>query len=382
MRVHRALIVAAVLVAVAPATAEAAAFPAPLACLSQSGSSGCGTAPLTEDLHQVVVSPDGAFVFGVVRGADALVSFARGADGRLTFVSCVGSGGGCPPPARGAALYGVREIALSPDGKDLYAILGEEETAISQFWVGANGSLTYASCNGLPAGCGAAGFTRYSWPADVEVSPDGRDVYVLRRRRAPLRARRAGRPHVPRLRGRAGLRRRVRAPPEPHAMAISPDGRNIYATSGDTNVFRESRVVHFRRDPATGSRSRTRAASARTSWGGTGACAPLPAGVVSTSGAVAIVVSPDSGHVYTAGWTASVNEFEGIAAVTHFTRRARTARLRFADCIGNQTSGCTGLRTASSSSSRVAGRAPERAGPVRDRDRHDRSPLRAGREAR
>jgi hypothetical protein len=71
-------------------------------------------------------------------------------------------------------------------------------------------------------------------------------------------------------------------------------------------------------------------------------CVTLPAGVVSTSNPNAIVVSPDSRHVYTTGATGSSNDFEGPTAVTHF-RAGADGALTFADCVGNGPSGCPEL---------------------------------------
>jgi hypothetical protein len=62
--------------------------------------------------------------------------------------------------------------------------------------------------------------------------------------------------------------------------------------------------------------------------------------VVSTAGANAIVVSADSRHVYTTGSTGSAGAFEGPKAVTHF-RAGADGTLTFADCFGNETSGCS-----------------------------------------
>ena len=55
---------------------------------------------------------------------------------------------------------------------------------------------------------------------------------------------------------------------------------------------------------------------------------------------MSIVVSADSRHVYTTGWVGGVSEFSGVTAVTHF-RAGADGALSFADCIGNEPSGCT-----------------------------------------
>lgn len=234
-----------------------------------------------------------------------------------------------PAPASASV---VRGQALSPDGQDLYVISqdGEEDGALSHFKVGAGGALTYVGCYGLPAGCGPSGFDEFTWPKDIEVSADGRDVYVLAPGLGQYRRAADGRlTYVGRAEGRLG---------ESRALALSPDGRNAYVASGDENPFTESRIVHFRRDPETGAHSYAGCVGADIRYG-TG-CPALPAGVVSTAGANAIVVSADSRHVYTTGSTGSSNAFEGPKAVTHF-RAAADGTLTFADCIGNETSGCS-----------------------------------------
>ncbi len=307
MRLHRALILTAVFAAVA-ASAEAALFPAPLA-----------SAPAPETLSRVVVAPGGTHIYGLAhRGGVAI--YARDAAGR-------------PAPAGAVVVPGARGFALAPDGRDLYVIAqdGEEDGALTHFSVGADGALTHVGCYGLPAQCGPSGFSEYDWPMDIVVSPDGRDVYVLGpglshyRRGADGRLTFVGKATG----GRLGDARQ---------FALSPDGRNLYVATGDTNPFRESRISHFQRDPATG--TMTYAGCVGTDFnGGAPTCVALPPGVVSTAGPSSIAVSPDSRHVYTTGATGSSNEFEGVTAVTHFTVDANGG-LWFADCVGNGPSGC------------------------------------------
>ncbi len=156
MRLHRALILTAVLAAVAPASAEAALFPAPLA-----------SAPAPETLSRVVVAPGGTHIYGLAHGGGVAI-YARDAAGR-------------PAPAGAVVVPGARGFALAPGragpvrrragrrgGRRAHALLG-----------GGGRGATHVGCYGLPAQCGPSGFSEYDWPMDVVVSPDGRDVYVL-----------------------------------------------------------------------------------------------------------------------------------------------------------------------------------------------------------
>lgn len=152
---------------------------------------GCSRARGLLKAHAVVVSPDDKQVYVASTGAgasgsDAIVGFARAGDsGSLTSAGCVSDTGGdgrtgtdgfC---ADGDALLGADALALSPDGRDLYAV-----SAISAgvTWFArdaASGKLTPAGCiKDFPRADRCSGSSGLAGASGVAVSPDGKNVYV------------------------------------------------------------------------------------------------------------------------------------------------------------------------------------------------------------
>ena len=152
-----------------------------------------------------------------------------------------------PLTASPAAQSVLRIPALSPDGRDLYVAsqTDEEDGALTHFSVGAGGALTYVGCYGCPQGASRPGSTsssgrRASWSARTGgTSTCSAPDLGQYRRGADGRLTYVGKDTS----GRLGNVR---------SLAISPDGRHLYAAGGDETLFRDSRVVHFRRDAATG----------------------------------------------------------------------------------------------------------------------------------
>ncbi len=217
---------------------------------------------------------------------------------------------GCAP-ARG--MGSTQNVVVSPDGRDVYAVSNDTwglvafrrsaATGLLTQLPGATGCLTASS---RAPGCGAARGT--VWAFWIAISPDGRDVYVsggsgnsiahLRRNRF------TGRLSQPA--GQAGCLRNATGgtgrggPPAsasgcrlasgltyPRGIAVSPDGRFVYAAA-----FDGAAVITYARDPSTGSLSPVQGgcATSRSHKG----CA-LAAGL---DGATGIVLSPDGHFAY------------------------------------------------------------------------------------
>jgi len=101
-------------------------LPGTAGCVSETGNGGsCADGRALDRSRSVTVSPDGANVYVAAENGDAVAVFSRDpATGRLTQLSgrpgCVsetGSGGECTD---GTALDGVRSVAVTPDGKNVY----------------------------------------------------------------------------------------------------------------------------------------------------------------------------------------------------------------------------------------------------------------------
>jgi 6-phosphogluconolactonase (cycloisomerase 2 family) len=184
----------------------------------------------------VALSPDGAHVYVTARTENAVTVFARNAGtGRVTFVESQVDGVG---GVDGIALPS--DIALSPDGAHVY-VAGGGESAVTVFARNAGtGALTFVEVlrNGFANVEGLAG------PRTLLVSPEGTHVYVGSADDAivmfdrnmgtgELLFARVVRDDVGGIRGLTAL----------SDLAISADGDSLYATG-----YSDDAVVRFTRD--------------------------------------------------------------------------------------------------------------------------------------
>ncbi len=136
----------------------------------------------------IAISPDGKNVYVASSRSNAIAVFKRNArTGELTqragVAGCIAAqgAGGC---ATGIGLEGPNSVAVSPDGRNVYAT-SLDSNAIDVFARNpSTGALTQASA-GTGGGCianvatsGCATGRALDGPDVVVVSPDGRNVYV------------------------------------------------------------------------------------------------------------------------------------------------------------------------------------------------------------
>jgi DNA-binding beta-propeller fold protein YncE len=223
-----------------PATGALNQKPGATGCVSKAGE-GCEKAIL-EGATDVVVSPDGGGVY--VATGNGMAIFDRGPDGSLTqkpgMDGCISQfTAGCRP---GRALFRGESIAISPDGTSVY-LAGARAVAI--FDRDLQGRLTQkpgaAGCVGLGGtdGENQACLAGHDIEVinDVTVSPDGRSVYVASGASNAIaildRQPDGGLSQKP---GKGGCVARQgvegcepgRELEDPRAVAVSPDGRNVY----------------------------------------------------------------------------------------------------------------------------------------------------------
>ncbi len=188
--------------------------------------------------------------------------------GELTFLGCTGVLAGCPGSPAGV-IGQPRGIVVSPDGAEVYTA-DEGANAIDVFNRNPlTGALTWASCVGDNPGC---------TPTTPTTAVD-----------------------------------------QPFALAISPDGHDVYAVSVKSNT-----VDEFSREPVTGALTYTGCAGQLTE------CSPKTTAIASP---ISIAVSPDGTSVY-------VVDNEG--AVVDLQRNTESGALTFNTCIG-ETAECTGM---------------------------------------
>jgi 6-phosphogluconolactonase (cycloisomerase 2 family) len=229
---------------------------------------GCGTTHALTDPVAVAVSPDGRQVVvansgSPISGSNGLTVFARDAGtGALSFASCVtdnggdgrvGSTGAC---SDGDALAGTAGLAFSPDGTSLYATASDVD-AVSWFSRdAATGALTQKGCIKLFVGAGER--CGLAYPLDgasaIAVGPDGDHVFVGAMWSGSVtvfaRDRVTGALAQQSCASDSGTDGAcVRAPGlyGVSALAVSPDGKDVYATSRASGA-----IVTLAFDPASG----------------------------------------------------------------------------------------------------------------------------------
>jgi 6-phosphogluconolactonase (cycloisomerase 2 family) len=159
-------------------------------CLrDDTGASGCPNTGGVDGLDgaaELAISPDGKHLYVSGSTDDALAAFSRNAiSGTLTFVGCLEDTGGasasCLSTGAADGLDGVRDVALSPDGKTVYGA-GVDDDAISTLSRNpTTGALTFLGCledTGGPSGCpSTGGVDGLDAIVGVAVAPDGGHVY-------------------------------------------------------------------------------------------------------------------------------------------------------------------------------------------------------------
>ncbi len=243
---------------------------------------------------------------------------------------------------RGAAPFlGSHAIAVSPDGRNVY-VASSRSNAVAIFTrSGPNGKLTQRSgpdgCIALYAADGCAPAVGIGAPNSVAVSPDGRNVYAtaLAGNAVVVLQRDPATGALTQLPGGAGCIANAattgcttgRGLDGPDVVAISPDGASVYV-----GAFAGSGLAVFSRDASTG--ALTQPADA------TGCIVNTPIAGCTTGIGLGnpegVTVSPDGANVYVAA--------PGSNAVDTFVRNSSGGALTQSGtgCIASTAiSGCT-----------------------------------------
>lgn len=245
----------------------------------------------------VLVSGDGANVYVTAFEARAISVFARDpGTGDLSFLQVV------LDDADGVdGLEGIQRLAESPDGASLYVASASRKVTVpgvggvAAFARAADGTLSFLEVEQQ----GVAGVDGLGAPRDVAVSPDGADVYVAAGGTTggapPVAAAIAHFDRTPdgRLSFAEAIPEAAFGAGEPRSLVVSPDGSRVYAVLygryAGTSGLTPGKVAVFARDPLSGALTLID----RFDDGADGA--------TGLAGAFRIRVSPGGEDVYVAG---------------------------------------------------------------------------------
>lgn len=254
----------------------------------------------------IAVSPDGRNVYVAASKSNAIAIFVR--DKRSGVLSQAAGSAGCIANkgnsgcARTIGLNGPNSVAVSPDGKNVYATARGSDALLSfhrNRRTGALRPLAGGACYtglALPGGClQALGLLA---PDVVAVSPDGKNVYVgsFVGNSVASFSREGKRGVLIQLGGSAACIAEATAGCAPgiglggvEGLAVSRDGRAVYAAAALGNAF-----VELSRNAETGALSQAPGESGCIANAPLGGCASG----VELEGANAVATSPGNDVVY------------------------------------------------------------------------------------
>ena len=191
------------------------------------------------DVEEITVSPNCRDVYSCSVGHDAIAHFYRDpVDGRLVFQAAYFNNSGF------GDMDAPHAIALSPDGRHLYAV-GNHSHSVVSFQVQGDGSLV--SLGSLVNG--RDGFDRLDGPTNLCLSPDGKHLYVTAYNDDAVIV--FSRDHTTGLLTYQGFVSDdldgVEALDSAQCVIVSPDGKHVYV-----GAYGESAVACFARSPESG----------------------------------------------------------------------------------------------------------------------------------
>jgi DNA-binding beta-propeller fold protein YncE len=242
-----------------PETGALAQLAGSAGCIAEE-TAGCTRGIALKSVEGLAASGDGDSVYAATALSNAVVTLARDpAGGALTQAS---DGSGCIVDAElagcttGRELAGTNAVAVSPDGDDVYAT-SLFSNSVTSFNRSGSGALSQRAGTGgcliflRAAGCSFGRALKA--PEGLALSPDGKNVYVASFTTGAIDVLNRGKAgSVAQKPGAAGCLAppsvsgctRARALKGVSSIAVSPDGRNVYSTSFESNavdVFRRNK---------------------------------------------------------------------------------------------------------------------------------------------
>jgi DNA-binding beta-propeller fold protein YncE len=309
-----------------------------LGCTSDNGADHCVTGYGLGRASGLAISPDGGVLYVAAANENTVTWFRRDRrSGALTETGCFVDASqspvtGCAPVP---GLNGAIAVAASPDGRNVYAVAPNSST-VAAFAV-SGGGLHYLSCiadQRTPvAGCTSA--PGLNSPSNLVISPDGLQVYVAGQgsnavttlMRDPVSG---GLTEQACLSGDSGNGQADGCSAgiqiiQPQLLAVSPDGRFLYASASYGNA-----VIAFARNPNGQLTELPLPAGCVSDFDlGSADCEPA-VGLRSPNG---IAITHDLQNLYTASFEDS--------AVAGFTRDVSTGLLSpLGACLASADSNC------------------------------------------
>ena len=289
-------------------------------CVRHRGGRFCGHGRAIASPVSITLSPDGANVYVVAAGSDAISVFAR--NRRTGVISQLAGGRGCVSQRPGGgcvvgrALNEPTSVAVSPDGAHVYVTGRRFPSGVAVFNRAADGSLTQpagtAGCVTHRGGFDCAAARALASPEEVAVSPDSRFVLIASMRSSAVVVLAQGSEGLSQAEGARGCIAngggtegcaRGRGLAGGVDLAVTRDGRNVYVASSIGDA-----IAILARNRATGVLSQAPGRAGCISQGGGGGRCIRGHGLDEVW---SVAVSPDGRNVY--GVSAKVNMLAALA---------------------------------------------------------------------
>jgi 6-phosphogluconolactonase (cycloisomerase 2 family) len=263
--------------------------------------------------RSVAVSPGGEYVYVAGNGEAAVAAFSRdGITGRLTFIQARHSQQG---------LEGAVGVAVSPEGSHVYVAGNNDDSLVVFARNAGSGALSYVERQSDGGGGGSV--DGLDGARAVALSPDGKHAYVAGHDEDAVAVFERDQPtgelsYVEMQQDGSGG---VDGLNGAQSLTVSPDGKHVYVASESDNA-----VAIFGRDGTSGTLSYM------------GLVRDGDGGVDGLGGAYAVIISPEGGHAYVAGYVDN--------AVALFTRNASSGALSFVEVYKDGDPGIDGLNGA------------------------------------
>jgi 6-phosphogluconolactonase (cycloisomerase 2 family) len=260
----------------------------------------------------IAISADDKNLYTASEGDDAITRFNRGNDGSITPQTCIDDNDTGTEPDQGEdtcaqstdGLAGATGVAVSPDGKSLYATSEFDEAVVRFERNKSNGTIGPQDCiednDNAPDACADATKGLESTESMV-VSPNGDSLYVVAEvsnsvvrfdRNKNTGALKPKGCIEDKQDGADGCGDKAHGLSEPGGLAISADGKRLYISAGGDDA-----LTALKRSSKSGALKVLGCVDDNDNGSGEGKCDAKGDGLAEPEG---VAVSPDGKHIYVA----------------------------------------------------------------------------------